>query len=128
MSQTHYRGFSDIILIEPDDHYNASKISYQGHTWFESLIEDWLWDEFEYEKYGKSYEESVVGDDFTKEIAAEFGAWIQKHTEKVYEWLESAIQGEINNKEECIKEAQRFNAPMMSLERGAMTARVKEES
>ena len=30
-----------------------------------------------------------------------------------------------SNREECIREAQRFNAlPMMSLERGAMTARI----
>ncbi len=91
MKTIKYHNLDDVILSIPEDHYNASKIHYKGHTWFRQDLEDWLWDEFEYEKYGESYEEGACGDNFTKDIQIEFDNWIDTHSDKVYEWLNNAL-------------------------------------
>ncbi len=99
MSQTsNYHGFKDITIEYAEDHYNAPKIHFKSYTWFAESLEDYLWNEFQYNKYGESYEEGVVGDEVSDETEQEFDTWIRNHSDTLYEWLENAIQAQKEDK------------------------------
>ena len=104
MIKSFYLGFKDIIITSPEDHYNAPKISYKGYTWFASDLEDYLWGEYNYDKYGDAYYDYTYGksgveDKYsdTVETDEEFESWVKQNPDMVYEWLDSAIE---NKKQE----------------------------
>ena len=98
MKQASFHNINDITIVYPGDHYNSSKIEYNGHTFYASFLEDYLWNEFQYDKYGESYEEGVVGDDGNNN--EEFDAWIKAHLYLAYEWLDDAIDAEEQEQDE----------------------------
>ena len=84
-----YLNFNDIkISFIPNNNYSEPISSYNNHSYYLSNLEDFLWTEFQYDKYGEDYENGKIWDELTESIDKEFQEWIKRNHYIVYEWFE----------------------------------------
>ena len=88
MAVQKYLDFDDIELLPAINNKSDAKIKYGNITCFVSVLEDYLWDEWQFSKYGESYEAGVLGDELSDEIDKEFIEWISENKHFVYEYLD----------------------------------------